>query len=136
MKILKCSFGKETGLGLPIKHRGSGLGGPCSGVFLFSYRSFLPPCYLRISMAVASVYRMKILNWDDPHCTVIRFVSTRAKFSICAVVLLNGTLVEDRKSIHSRLNVSILASTSVPFLLMTLQVSNLALTDTKRITLC
>jgi len=28
--------------------------------------------------------------------TVIRFVSTRAKFGICIVVILNGTLVEDK----------------------------------------
>ncbi len=30
------------------------------------------------------------------YCTVIRFVSTSAKFGICTVVGLNGTLVEDK----------------------------------------
>ncbi len=30
------------------------------------------------------------------NCTVIRFVSTNAKFGICTVVGLNGTLVEDK----------------------------------------
>ncbi len=39
--------------------------------------------------------------------TVIRFVSTSAKFEICTVVDLNGTLVED-KCVHSRVNVNIL----------------------------
>ncbi len=32
------------------------------------------------------------------HCTVIRLVSTSAKFGICTVVSLNGTLVEEKKA--------------------------------------
>ncbi len=66
-------------------------------------------------------------------CIVIRFVSTSAKFGSCTVVSVNGTLVED-KCVYSRVNVHILASTSVPFTLTTVHVpnfSNLALTDTK-----
>ncbi len=38
------------------------------------------------------------------------------------------------KSVDSRVNVNILASTSVPFTLSTVQVPNLALTHKKRIT--
>jgi hypothetical protein len=47
--------------------------------------------------------------------TVIRLVSTSAKIGICSVVGLNRILVEDKMRIHSRVNVNILASTSVPF---------------------
>jgi hypothetical protein len=61
------------------------------------------------------------------HCNPFRLNS--AKFGICNVVSVNGTLVED-----SRVNVHILASTSVPFTLTTVQVPNLALSHTKRIT--
>ncbi len=62
--------------------------------------------------------------------TVIRFVSTNAKFGICTVVGLNGTLVvEDKMCIHSKVKVNILASTSVPFRpTITVQMPNLALT--------
>jgi hypothetical protein len=42
---------------------------------------------------------------------------------------LNGTLVED--SVHSRVNVNIVATTSVPFRHTTVQVPNLSLADTK-----
>ncbi len=65
---------------------------------------------------------------------VIRFVSTSDKFGICTVAGLNGTLVQDKtRTVHSRVNVNILASSSVPFRPTTLQVPNLALNDTKRI---
>jgi hypothetical protein len=49
-------------------------------------------------------------------CTVIRFVSISAKFGICNVVSLNGTLVEVKIRTWElgHLNVHILASTSVP----------------------
>jgi hypothetical protein len=40
------------------------------------------------------------------------------------------------KCVDSRVKVHILASTSVPFTLMTVQVPNVALTHTKRITVC
>jgi hypothetical protein len=53
-------------------------------------------------------------------CTVIRFISISAKFAICTVVDLNGTLVE--------------AKIRVPVRPTTLQMPNLALTETKRIT--
>ena len=48
---------------------------------------------------------------------------------------VKGKLVEDTvKCVDSRVNVHILASTSVPITLMTVLVPNLALTYTKRIT--
>ncbi len=56
-------------------------------------------------------------------CTVIR----------CTVVSVNGKLVED-KCVVSRMNVHILASTSVPLTLTMVQVPNLALIHTERIT--
>ncbi len=65
--------------------------------------------------------------------TVIHFVSIRAKFDICTVVGLNGHLLKI-KCVHSWVNVTILASKSVPFGPTKVQVKNLALTDTKRIT--
>ncbi len=61
--------------------------------------------------------------------TVIRFDSTSAKLDICTVVGLNGTLVHLKiKCVQSRVNVNILASTSVPFRPTTVQMPNLALT--------
>jgi hypothetical protein len=48
-------------------------------------------------------------------------------------VSVNETLIED-KCVDSRLNVHILSSTRDPFTLTTVQVPNLALTHTKRIT--
>ncbi len=47
---------------------------------------------------------------------------------------VNGTLVEDKRCVDSMVNVDILAS-SVPFTLTKVQVPNLALTNTKWITL-
>ncbi len=41
--------------------------------------------------------------------TVIRFLWVSAKCGICAVVSVNGTLVEDKKCVDSRVNVHILA---------------------------
>ncbi len=38
-------------------------------------------------------------------CTVIRFVSTSAKFGICTVVGLNGTLVEAKKQKVSQVRI-------------------------------
>ncbi len=61
---------------------------------------------------------------------VIRFVSTSAKFDTC-----NGRLVEDKiNTFKGGLHVHILALPSVPLTLSTVQVPNLALTDTKLIT--
>ncbi len=64
--------------------------------------------------------------------TIIRFVSTSAKFSICTVMGLNGTLLEDKMR-NSRVEVNILASTSVPFRPTTVQVPIFALTNMKGI---
>jgi len=67
---------------------------------------------------------------DSKNHTVIRFVSTSAKFGICSVLGLDGTLVEDKIStVHSRLTVNILASTStsVQFRPTTVQGLDLAL---------
>jgi hypothetical protein len=56
-----------------------------------------------------------------------------AKFSTCTVVSVNGTLAENKmRTVHSRVNVHNLASTSVPFPLTTVQVPNFAQTHTKR----
>ncbi len=60
--------------------------------------------------------------------TVIRFVSTSAKFGIYTVVGMNPGHLLKIKCVHSRLNVNILASTSLPFRLTTVHVPNLALT--------
>jgi hypothetical protein len=75
------------------------------------------------------------LRFSCLRCTVIRFmcVSVSAKFGTCTVMSVNGALVED-KCIDSRVNVHILASKNDPFTLTTVQVPNLALTHTKRIT--
>ncbi len=59
--------------------------------------------------------------------TVIRFVSTNAKFGICTVMCLNGTLVEDKMHIFYIVNVNISASTSVPFRPTTLQLASVIL---------
>jgi hypothetical protein len=66
---------------------------------------------------------------------VIHFVSFIAKFGICTVVDLNGThliLSSNMQLVH--LNVRILASTSVAFRPTMVQMPNLALIETKRIT--
>ncbi len=65
--------------------------------------------------------------------TVIRYVSTNAKVGTCTVVIVNGTLAEDkmRRFEGERAN---LASRSVPFTLTTVQVPNLTLTHKIRIT--
>ncbi len=68
------------------------------------------------------------------YCTVIRFVSFSA-FGICSVVGLSGALVE-AKTHSGHLNVRILASKSVPLRPMTVQMPNLALIETERITVC
>ncbi len=65
--------------------------------------------------------------------TVIRFVCVSAKFGTCTVESVNGTLVS-LKCAHSPWNQRILSSTSVPFTVTTVQVPNLALTHTKRLT--
>ncbi len=73
------------------------------------------------------------------HCTVIRFVSTSAKFSICTIVGNNGALVEAKICslyIQGSPQVRILTSTSVPLSTTTVQMSNLPLNETKRITVC
>jgi hypothetical protein len=65
--------------------------------------------------------------------TVIRFLQVSAKFGTCTVVSINGTLVGDKmhrfdgECAHFSFN-------SVSFTLTTVQVTNLALTRTKRIT--
>jgi hypothetical protein len=59
--------------------------------------------------------------------------TVKVKFGTCTVVSVNGTLVEDKMRIF-RMNMHILASTSVPFTLTTVQVTNLALTHAKQIT--
>ncbi len=69
------------------------------------------------------------------YCTVIRFVSISAKFGICSVVGLSGALVEANTHL-GHLNVRILASKSVPLRPMTVQMPNLALMETKLITVC
>jgi hypothetical protein len=62
--------------------------------------------------------------------TVISFVSVSDKFDTCTVVSVNGTLGNAKMcTCNPPLNVFILSSTSLP-----LQVSNLALVETKRIT--
>jgi hypothetical protein len=58
--------------------------------------------------------------------TVIRFVSTRTKFGSCTVVNVNWTLVIDKMRTFK--------GEGVPFPLTTVQVPNLALIETKRIT--
>jgi hypothetical protein len=66
--------------------------------------------------------------------TVIRFVSISAKFGICTIVGLNGTLVKAKIRTWDHLNVSISASTSVQFRPTMVPMLNLALIETKRIT--
>ena len=66
--------------------------------------------------------------------TVTRFVSI---FGICTVVDLNGTLLEAKICTKTHIQVSqvrVLASTSVPFRPTTVQMPNLALIETKRVT--
>ncbi len=65
--------------------------------------------------------------------TVIRFVLTSANFGTFTVVSVSETLVEDKMRIRSRVILPFLVPI-VPFTLTTVQVPNLALTDTKRIT--
>jgi hypothetical protein len=65
------------------------------------------------------------------HCivyTFIRFVSSSAKFGICTVVGLNGTLVDAKIRTFKCLKCVIL-----PFRPTTVQMSNLALIETKGI---
>ncbi len=71
-------------------------------------------------------------------CTVIRFLWVSAKFGTCTVVSVNGTHVEDkmRRFKGECEHFSILSSTCVPCKLTTVQVPNLALTHTRRITVC
>jgi hypothetical protein len=61
------------------------------------------------------------------YCTIIRFVTTSAKFGISTVVGLNGHLLKI-KCVYSRVNVKILSSTSVSYRPTTVQVPSLALT--------
>jgi hypothetical protein len=99
-----------------------------SNIFTFFY-SLLP----------SIVYYSQQKDWDSisgchiQPCTVIRFVSMNAKFGICTVVGLNGTLVETKIRTLKCL-VRILASTSVPFRLTTVQMPNLVQIETKPIT--
>ncbi len=65
------------------------------------------------------------------HC----FVSMSTRFGNCTVVGLNGTLVEAKICTDlGHLNVRILVLTSFLFRPTTVQMENLALTETKRIT--
>ncbi len=64
--------------------------------------------------------------------TIIRFVSTSAKFSICTVMGLNETLLEDKMR-KFKGGGEHLASTSVPFRPTTVQVLIFARTNMKRI---
>ncbi len=63
--------------------------------------------------------------------TVIRFVSISAKLGICIVVGLNGTLVE-AKILTFKCPMCVFQR--VPYRPTTVQISNLALIETKRIT--
>jgi hypothetical protein len=65
--------------------------------------------------------------------TVIRFVSNKAKFGSCTIVGLNGTLGE-AKICTLGTYVRILTSSSVIFRPVMVQMPNLALVETKRIT--
>ncbi len=68
-------------------------------------------------------------------CTFIRFVWVSAKFCICSVVNVNGTLkIVEAKTWTFTLNRHIFSSTSFSFTPTTVQVPNLTLTHTKRVT--
>jgi hypothetical protein len=67
------------------------------------------------------------ISESDHIHTVIRFVSTSAKWGTCTVVSVSGTQVKI-KCLGSTVNVRILASTSVPFTPTTVQVPNLTIT--------
>jgi hypothetical protein len=67
--------------------------------------------------------------------TVICFVLVSAKFGSYTVVSVNRTLFEAKMCTYT-LESMHFTSTSVPFTLMTVQVSNLVLAHTKRITVC
>jgi hypothetical protein len=68
-------------------------------------------------------------------CTVIRFVSNNAKFGICTVVGLNGTLIEAKiRTWDTWMGVFTIASKSVTFRPLTVQMPNLELIGTKWIT--
>ncbi len=66
-------------------------------------------------------------------CTVIRFVWVSAKFGTCTVKSVNGSLVAAKMCTFTTESTH---STTVPFTLTTVQVPNLALTHTKRFTVC
>jgi hypothetical protein len=67
------------------------------------------------------------------HCYPFRMSYCSAKFGTCTVVSVNGTLVEGKMCTFT-LEPAHFIFTSVPFTLTTVQVPNLALVETKRIT--
>ncbi len=67
-------------------------------------------------------------------CTVIRFVWVSSKCGTCTVVSVNGTLVEDKMRRFKGEWPHFIASISVSFTLITVHVPNVALVETKRIT--
>jgi hypothetical protein len=81
------------------------------------------------------LYLYGVVGFTWRHFTVIRFVSIRAKFWHLHRRGSNGTLVEAK--ICTKVSfVRILASTSVPFRPTKVKMPNLALIETKRITVC
>ncbi len=70
-------------------------------------------------------------GWE---CTVIRFVSISAKFAICTVVNLNGTLVEAKIRTFKcpKCVKAYFSFNKCPIEPTTVQMTNLALTETKR----
>ena len=70
-----------------------------------------------------------------PHFTVIRFVWLVLNLEHASLWVKMEQLLK-LKCVHSPLNLRILSSTNVPYTFTTVQVPNLALTHTKRITVC
>jgi hypothetical protein len=81
---------------------------------------------IRIFISGARAWKTDLLYWLMLAHTVIRFVSNSAKFGNCSVVGLTGNLLKINCA-RSRVNVSTLASTSVPLRPTKVQVPNLAL---------
>ncbi len=91
-------------------------------------------CFSYLLQPIHGAHRLKHNCLPYIHYTVIRFVSISAKFAICTVVGLNETIVEAKLHTWRHLNVRILASRSVPFRPTTNQMPNIALVETKEIT--
>ncbi len=133
--IKTCSSGLNTKMcGLSISSGARGYKPSCI-LGKFSQQCYYRYRHLREGGITRLFYRncVPLRRCAHSRCIVIRFMWVSAKFGTCTVMSVNGALVED-KIRRFKGECAHFSFKNFPFTLTTVQVPNLALTHTKRIT--